>query len=844
MAFKPIEILINAKDNASGVFSSLQSKIAGLGVAIAGYFGIQAFAGAIKGASELEAKMSEVQAVSGATAEELGAMRDAAEEAGASTKFTATESAEALGNLARAGLSAGESVKALTPSLLLAEVGEIGLAESAGIVTKTLAGFNLAAEESGRVADVLAKGADSSDTSVTGLGQALSYAAPTAVALGLSLEQTVAIIGKFADAGIDASRAGTALNSILSQFSNPASKFRQELAAAGITTNDFGQALRELEARGPAGAKAILAVGQEAGPALRGLLNRGIGALDELTLGLNNAGGSAAATAEIMRNNLQGSALGLSSAWDTVKNKLATPVLPILKDGVDKLTEALRKAASDGTVGKFGDAIAKGFQSALTWFKAFAAQVDFDALSAAVSGAADRVGEAFVRLEGYAKTTGSGVNLMWGVMSGGANVLLTAVYKVGEAFAGVASNIAYVAGKLSIAWSKVGIGDAAERMRAEGEQMLEMSGALWASVEALRVKAGESFSSVADSAETAREGWSGLTTETEAASTSAQTSVSVFKALGDTLTTAGEQASAMGQETTKALKSTQASAEETAQAVADAFQRMGVQTKDDLTAAAANAKADFDLIKASGQATSEGLSDAFKKYAESAIAANGGVATDALNSQAAMYGLEVASSSAGKAVVSAMGSGAEATVGLTAGIQQATAAVQEHLGWLDRLEKRNAEVKSSLQADANGFATDASGKTVNSGGDLTTLTGIAAFAKAAGISDDAQAKKLALEFSDGNGEIPYFSNPGQQRYGGDTISAALLKAVEKTTFSSAAISGSSTGSTTVAQQGAREVNVNLTLDGQSYGSVATSDQGSANLESFISALKSSKGTAQ
>ena len=146
---------------------------------------------------------------------------------------------------------------------------------------------------------VLAKGANATNTSVEGLAQALSYAAPVANSLGLSLETTVAIIGKFADAGIDASRAGTALNSILSQFSNPASKYREELAAAGITTSNFEAALHQLAAAGPAGSKAILAVGQEAGPALRALLNQGMGALDELKTRLDSAAGSAAAQISI-----------------------------------------------------------------------------------------------------------------------------------------------------------------------------------------------------------------------------------------------------------------------------------------------------------------------------------------------------------------------------------------------------------------------------------------------------------------------------------------------------------------------------------------------------------------
>ena len=312
---KPVEILIKAKEEASGVFDSLKSKVAAVGVAIAGYFGIRAFAGVINDASDLEAAMSRVEAATSATAEEMVALRKAADDAGANTKYTSVQAAGALETLAKAGLSAKDSIAALPAVLALAQAGDIDLGRASEFVTKAVMGMGLAFSDAGRVADVLAKGANASNTSVEGLAQALSYAAPVAHSLGLSLETTVAIIGKFADAGIDASRAGTALNSLLSQFSDPASKFREELGNAGITTNNFEQALRELAAAGPRGQKAILAVGQEAGPALRALLGQGIGALDDLKKKLDDSAGSAAATGAVMENNLKGSLNGLSSAW-------------------------------------------------------------------------------------------------------------------------------------------------------------------------------------------------------------------------------------------------------------------------------------------------------------------------------------------------------------------------------------------------------------------------------------------------------------------------------------------------------------------------------------------------
>lgn len=721
MAIKPIQILINAKDEASGVFDKLQKKVATVGVAILGYFGIKAFVGAVQGAADLEAKLSEVQAVSGATAEEMQRMRQAAEEAGASTKFTATQSAEALGNLARAGLDVSQSIAALPGVLALAQAGDIGLAESAEITTKALAGFGLEAEKSGQIADVLAKGANASNTSVLGLAQGLSYAAPTAKSLNLSLETTVALLGKFADGGIDASRGGTALNAILSQFLSPASKFRQELAAMGITTTNFEQALHQMAAAGPGASKAILAVGTEAGPALRSLLNQGIGAFDELKAALDGAQGSAAATAATMENNLLGSVRGLGSAWDTVKNTLTTPLLPVLRDGVIQLTDALRGAVTDGTIGKFGEAIAASFKSGIEWVRQFLATIDFKQVAADMRGFADRTREVFDEIGQYATNAGNIVKTAYGVMSAGTNTVLTAVYGIGTAFAEVASTVMSGIALLRDGLAKVTFGGLSASFKAAADDARESAGAYGAVADAMRKKATEAMDAVANGAQLARDGWAGLTEEVDKstkvydtssramatmveeikkvaaesdaarkatadkqqADEAAAKAVAQLKAEYRDLIASGDLQGAADKivEINKALRDTPSAAASTASAasasaeeISAAFQRMGIQSKAELKQAADAAKADFDLIKQSGQATAEGLQTAFQKYAEAAIAANGGTATETLKAEAAMLGLDIAADKTGKTIVRAMKVGADAADALTTSINKASAA--------------------------------------------------------------------------------------------------------------------------------------------------------------------------
>lgn len=705
MAFKPIEILINAKDNASSVFTSLQAKVVAVGTVIATYFGVTAFAGVVKGAANFEEGMSRVKAATGASAAEMEKLRKAAEDAGANTKFTSVEAAGALENLAKAGLNASDAVAALPAVLQLAAAGGTDLGQASEFITKAVMGMGLAFTDAGRVADVLALGANATNTSVTGLAQALSYAAPVANSLGLSLESTVAIIGKFADAGIDASRAGTALNSILSQFANPASKFRDELAAAGITTGDFDKALRQLAVAGPLGSKAINAVGLEAGPALRALLNQGTGALDDLTAKLRNAEGSAAATAKVMQDNLNGSLTGLASAWDTVKNVLGTPVLPVLKSGVDQLAAALRTAVADGTIARFGEAIAAAFQAGIKWVREFLGTVDFAALVSRLQEFATRTGEVFTQVGTYATNAGNIVQLAYGVMSAGVNGVLTAIYGIGSVFAEVAATIMAGVAKLRDGLASVTFGALSESFRLAAEDARIAAQGFGDAAQAMRDKASQSFLDMSDRAQLARGAFgelaasinSGASATDEWAKTVAAANAELAKTaqVADGAATAidkkaqadraakqaaDEHGAAIGamrqeyadlisrgdlqaaavklQEINKALRDTGAAGKDAARAAADAaaqieaaFGRLGVTSAADLKRQAEAAQRDYATIKEAGTSTAEDISNAFKVAAEKAIAANKGVAPSWVEAEAATRGYRIEIDEAGKATL-------------------------------------------------------------------------------------------------------------------------------------------------------------------------------------------------
>lgn len=695
MAFKPIQIVINAKDNASAVLGRLEKSVKAVGLAVAGYFGIKAFAGGIQGAADFEAAMSRVKAATDGTAEEMAALTKAAQNAGSSTKYTSVEAAGALENLAKAGLSAGDSIKALPSVLALAQAGDVELATASEYVTKAVMGMGLSFDEAARVADVLAKGANATNTSVEGLAQALSYAAPVANSLGVSLESTVAIIGKFADAGIDASRAGTALNSIMSQFANPASKFRQELGAAGIVTTDFDKALRQLAASGPAGEKAINAVGLEAGPALRSLLNQGMGALDGLTESLHNAKGSADAAARTMSDNLKGALTGLGSVWDSVVIALNTPVLPVLKEGVDALAGSLRRLIDDGSVARMGEVLASAFDSGIKGVQNFLGALNVDQIILRMQVIGSEVGETFQRITTFATNAGNAVRMAWGVMTAGTHAVMAVIYKVGEAFAGVASNVQSGVALIMDGLSRITFSGVSASFKQAAEEIRLSAEATWASSQALAVKADDSFNAMADSAQMARDGWDGLTGAVE------QTN-KVLPTLGKTVQEVAAQIEASGQAAAKAKVAVEAKAEsdrkaaesvkrlkqeyeelirsgnlqeaakrlleidraqqqlsksagkaqETADLLEQAYKNLGLTSNAELKKAADAARESFALLAKDGTQPPQRIAEAWKVMAERVIAANGGIAPSWLKTEAAVKGYEISVDKAGKSVAS------------------------------------------------------------------------------------------------------------------------------------------------------------------------------------------------
>ena len=181
-----------------------------------------------------------------ADAEAFKALQEQARQLGRDTQFTAVQAAQSQENLARAGFKSNEIISAMPGLLNMAAAEGMDLAQAADIAASTLRGFNLNADQSNRIADVLAQTSAASNTSIAGLGASMKYVAPIAAGLGVSLEETAAMLGVMGNAGIKDTQAGTALRAALLRLSKEPKAVAKALGELGIKSRDANGRLREM----------------------------------------------------------------------------------------------------------------------------------------------------------------------------------------------------------------------------------------------------------------------------------------------------------------------------------------------------------------------------------------------------------------------------------------------------------------------------------------------------------------------------------------------------------------------------------------------------------------------
>lgn len=352
----------------------------------------------VKMASDFEAGMDEVLAISGATAEEFEQLKDKAVEMGAKTKFSATDSADAFKYMAMAGWDATAMLDGIEGIMNLAAASGEDLATTSDIVTDALTAFGLKAEDSAHFADVLAMASSKSNTNVGLMGETFKYVAPVAGSLGYSIEDTAVAIGLMANAGIKGNQAGTALRTLLTNMAKPTDDMAVAMEELGVSLEDgegnmlslaevieqlrggfgdliipqeeFTERLSELDtqlengtltekqygnelerlvglAYGAEGAEkakyAAMLAGKEGMSALLAIVNASTEDYSALTAEINNASGAAENMAGIMMDNTAGSIEQLQGALESAAIIIGERLSPYIRQLAEFVTGLVEK---------------------------------------------------------------------------------------------------------------------------------------------------------------------------------------------------------------------------------------------------------------------------------------------------------------------------------------------------------------------------------------------------------------------------------------------------------------------------------------------------------------------
>lgn len=295
-------------------------------------FGVIGLATGIKSSIDLIADFSLAITTAGAiSTRELGrmegniaALEKEARHLGATTKFTATEAAEGMLFLARAGFTVSENLQTAGKALKLAQAGNIDLGRAADIVTNIMAGFSEDVDQASRFIDVVAKTANSANTNIQQLGDALKFAGPIAAATGVEVEEASAAIAALSDAGLQGTLAGTGFRRVLSELEAPSIKATKFLRSLGlsqsdvrVSTNGLVPVIQKLVTAGFDVGDALEFFGDRGGPAFQVISNAvKEGYLEQMTGQLKRAKGTTDTIADAMDNTLKGALHAVRSAWE------------------------------------------------------------------------------------------------------------------------------------------------------------------------------------------------------------------------------------------------------------------------------------------------------------------------------------------------------------------------------------------------------------------------------------------------------------------------------------------------------------------------------------------------
>ena len=306
-----------------------------------------------------ESTMSQVQAISGAVGQDFDDLTAKAKEMGATTKFTATESAEAFNYMAMAGWEPGQMIDGIDGIMNLAAASGESIGKTSDIVTDALTAFGLKAGDAGHFADVLAQASASSNTNVGLMGETFKYVAPVAGAMGYSIEDVSIAAGLMANAGLKGSMSGTALKTSIANMASPTKEMAKYMDEYGISLTDSEGNMKTLggvmdnlrESIGGLSETdqadvASTIFGKESMAGMLAIINASEEDYEKLTEAIYNSKDAAQRMADTMLDNLDGSIALTQSAIEGMENSLGERLTPYIRSFLSAITDAVPSATA------------------------------------------------------------------------------------------------------------------------------------------------------------------------------------------------------------------------------------------------------------------------------------------------------------------------------------------------------------------------------------------------------------------------------------------------------------------------------------------------------------------
>ena len=317
---------------------------------------VAGFGAAMKKSIDFDDTMRKVKATSGATGDEFNQLRIKALQMGRDTKFTASESAEAMNYMALAGWDTKDMLKGIGGVMDLAAASGEDLASVSDIVTDNLTAFGMKAKDSTHFADVLAQTSSKANTDVRGLGEAFKYAAPVAGALGYTVEDTSVAIGLMSNAGIKGEKAGTALRTMFTNLAKPTKAMKDEMDKLGISITDSNGEMLPMrdvldQLRGKMGglskdqqaAAASTIFGKEAMSGALAVINASDEDYKKLTKSIDGSKGASKRMAKEMEGGIGGAMRKMKSAIESLAISLGDALAPMLYKAAKWITSLANK---------------------------------------------------------------------------------------------------------------------------------------------------------------------------------------------------------------------------------------------------------------------------------------------------------------------------------------------------------------------------------------------------------------------------------------------------------------------------------------------------------------------